>query len=143
MSKADWPEYHKPTTIVNKNELLSKLIREFSTTVFNPPLESEQDLIPRQREVLKLMNPLEYGFTQKETAMVMKLSERQVKRIFRQFKVGFPEAHERFIKLKKGINKAMRRHKNKTPFLCGDCDNWCIGGNVDVGNKTFKIIEKF
>lgn len=143
MSKTDWPEYHKSTTDVDKNELLSRLNKEVSTIIFNPPLKSEKDLTPRQREVLKLMNPLEYGFSQKETAMILKLSERQVRRIFRQFKKDFPKAYELFIELKKSINKSKRRHKNKPPFLFGECDNLSIGEELEIGHRTFKIIEKF
>jgi len=71
--------------------------------------ETVDKLTERQRELLKLMNPLEYGFNQHESAMVMGLSERQVNRIFRQFKIQFPEAAEHFIKLKKATNRLRRR----------------------------------
>jgi len=75
-------------------------------------VETIDKLTKRQRELLKLMNPLEYGFNQHESAMVMGLSERQINRIFRQFKIQFPEAAKRFIVLKKGTKQICRKLKH-------------------------------
>ena len=76
---------------------------------------SIQQLTSRQREVLKLMNPLEYGFNQYETSVLMGLTKRQVERIVHQLKVRFPEAMEIFDKLKKDTNRL--RHRLENPWL--------------------------
>jgi len=73
---------------------------------------SIQHLTSRQRELLKLMNPLEYGFNQYEASVLMGLSECQVRRIFHQLKVRFPEEMKIFDKLKKDTNKLRRRLEN-------------------------------
>ena len=96
---------------------------------------SIQQLTSRQREVLKLMNPLEYGFNQYETSVLMGLSERQVSRIIHQLKVRFPEAMEIFDKLKKDTNRLGRRLKKPLLIKPSLLDN----GHLLCNSKIVRI----
>jgi hypothetical protein len=98
-------------------------------------MEDMKFLTSRQRELLRLINPLEYGFNQHEASMVMGITERQVNRIFRQFKKDFPDASKQFIKLKKATKRLGRHLKNPWVLESGDCGE----DSLYFGRKIVRI----
>jgi len=144
MSKEDWPEYHKQYKIAEK-DLIDKIRNAIAALEFQPPIKSQSypwdSLTSKQRMVLKCLNPYEYGFTQKETAIYMGVSERTVNSIFKSFRKQFPEEAKEFDRIKKSMNKFLR--KGKKPLLCGSGNHLWVGNKIKIGNKYLKVLEKF
>lgn len=83
-----------------------------------------EGMTDKQWQVIRYMNPFEeHPLNQKEIAIVLGISERTVKRIFRKFRENFPEAYEKFIKLKKTTNLMGRRLKNPWLFESAHWDD--------------------